>query len=255
MALASPSPPSGGLVIGSFLNVVAWRLPRGESLVHPRSRCPRCGTPVSPTTTSRCSRGCCCAAAAAPAASRSRARYPLVELTTGAALRRRRAPPSDDDGRHRARAAARDRARPDRAHRPRRTGCIPNRLTGAGGRRCARRRSLALDTDVLVEQLIAARAGGGFFFSWPLAYPRGMGMGDVKLAGVLGLYLGRAVAPAIFIALVAGVARRRRGHRPQGRGRGPAQDGRAVRPVPRPRRRARASSSATGSMDAYLDRF
>ena len=32
-----------------------------------------------------------------------------------------------------------------------------------------------------------------------------MGMGDVKLAGVLGLYLGRAVAPAILIALVAGV--------------------------------------------------
>jgi leader peptidase (prepilin peptidase)/N-methyltransferase len=32
-----------------------------------------------------------------------------------------------------------------------------------------------------------------------------MGMGDVKLAGVLGLYLGRAVAPAILIALIAGV--------------------------------------------------
>jgi leader peptidase (prepilin peptidase)/N-methyltransferase len=31
-----------------------------------------------------------------------------------------------------------------------------------------------------------------------------MGMGDVKLAGVMGLFLGRAVAPAIFVALVAG---------------------------------------------------
>jgi leader peptidase (prepilin peptidase) / N-methyltransferase len=37
-----------------------------------------------------------------------------------------------------------------------------------------------------------------------LAYPRGMGMGDVKLAGVLGLFLGRAVGPAIFIALITG---------------------------------------------------
>ncbi|MCU0258936.1 MAG: A24 family peptidase, partial [Solirubrobacteraceae bacterium] len=44
-----------------------------------------------------------------------------------------------------------------------------------------------------------------FFFLAALLYPRGMGMGDVKLAGVLGLYLGRAVAPAIFLALIAGV--------------------------------------------------
>ena len=63
----------------------------------------------------------------------------------------------------------------------------------------------ALDTDFLVEALIAAVAGGGFFFIAAVLYPRGMGMGDVKLAGVLGLYLGRAVAPAILIALVAGV--------------------------------------------------
>ena len=32
-----------GTIIGSFLNVVAWRLPRGESLTKPRSRCPECG--------------------------------------------------------------------------------------------------------------------------------------------------------------------------------------------------------------------
>jgi leader peptidase (prepilin peptidase)/N-methyltransferase len=56
----------------------------------------------------------------------------------------------------------------------------------------------------IVEHLIAAAAGGGFFLLAVLAYPRGMGMGDVKLAGVLGLFLGRAVAPAIFLALVSG---------------------------------------------------
>src|SRR5438309_4914075 len=38
----------GGLLIGSFLNVVAYRLPRGESLVAPGSHCPGCGTPVKP---------------------------------------------------------------------------------------------------------------------------------------------------------------------------------------------------------------
>ena len=37
-----------GLIIGSFLNVVAWRLPRGESLVRPRSKCPGCGELVKP---------------------------------------------------------------------------------------------------------------------------------------------------------------------------------------------------------------
>src|SRR5947209_15027199 len=38
----------GGLSVGSFLNVVAYRLPRGESLVSPGSRCPSCGKPVKP---------------------------------------------------------------------------------------------------------------------------------------------------------------------------------------------------------------
>jgi leader peptidase (prepilin peptidase)/N-methyltransferase len=35
-----------GCCIGSFLNVVAWRLPRGKSLVHPGSACPHCGSPI-----------------------------------------------------------------------------------------------------------------------------------------------------------------------------------------------------------------
>src|SRR5215210_6905225 len=72
-----------GLVVGSFLNVVAHRLPRGESLAHPGSRCPRCGTPVKPydnvpllswlVLRGRC-RHC-----GEPIS----ARYPLVELATG----------------------------------------------------------------------------------------------------------------------------------------------------------------------------
>src|SRR5919107_6066580 len=43
-ALAAPF----GLIIGSFLNVVAYRLPRGQSLVKPRSRCTSCGEEVRP---------------------------------------------------------------------------------------------------------------------------------------------------------------------------------------------------------------
>jgi len=60
--------------------------------------------------------------------------------------------------------------------------------------------------DELPELLIAG--GGAFMFLLlaALAYPGGMGMGDVKLAGVMGLYLGLSVVPALFIAFLAGTA-------------------------------------------------
>ena len=63
---------------------------------------------------------------------------------------------------------------------------------------------IAFNSDSLVENLIAGAAAGGFFLLAAIVYPAGMGMGDVKLAGVLGLFLGRAVIPAIFAALIAG---------------------------------------------------
>ncbi len=56
----------------------------------------------------------------------------------------------------------------------------------------------------LAEHAIAAAGAGGFLLLAALARPGGMGMGDVKLAGVMGLYLGRAVIPALFVALIAG---------------------------------------------------
>src|SRR4051812_15419187 len=72
-----------GAIIGSFLNVVAYRLPRKESLAHPPSRCPSCGAPVKPYDNvpvlswlllrGRC-RSC-----GAPISWR----YPLVEAGTG----------------------------------------------------------------------------------------------------------------------------------------------------------------------------
>lgn len=71
-----------GLAIGSFLNVVVWRVPRGESVAHPPSACPRCGHVIRPRDNvpvlswlvlrGRC-RDC-----AAPIS----ARYPLVEAGT-----------------------------------------------------------------------------------------------------------------------------------------------------------------------------
>jgi leader peptidase (prepilin peptidase)/N-methyltransferase len=60
------------------------------------------------------------------------------------------------------------------------------------------------DPGSLPEWAIAAAAAGGLLFGAALAYPRGMGLGDVKLAAVMGLFLGRNVAPAILVALLAG---------------------------------------------------
>ena len=202
MALAIAFAAIGGLIVGSFLNVVVYRLPRGESLTHPRSRCPSCATQLRavdniPVVSWLALRGKChhCGAPVS-------ARYPLVELTTGA-LYAAVVASQDDAVRIVLGLLLVTALVPitliDLDHR-----IIPNRITGAAAI-AAVIAIVALDIDFLTEAAIAAVAGGGFFLVAALLYPRGMGMGDVKLAGVLGLYLGRAVAPAILIALIAGV--------------------------------------------------
>jgi leader peptidase (prepilin peptidase)/N-methyltransferase len=190
-----------GAILGSFLNVVAYRLPRGESLSHPRSRCPGCETPIRPwdnvpvlswlALRGRC-RDC---------AVRISARYPLVEAATAALCALVVV----------AKGADAD-ALPGLALVlllvpitliDLEVRLIPNKLTATGA--VAAIVIVALtDSGALVEHLIAGAAAGGFLLLAVLAYPRGMGMGDVKLAGMLGLFLGRAVGPAMFVALVSG---------------------------------------------------
>jgi leader peptidase (prepilin peptidase)/N-methyltransferase len=63
---------------------------------------------------------------------------------------------------------------------------------------------LATRPSGVPEQLIAAAAAGGFLLLFALAYPRGMGMGDVKLVAVLGLFLGRSVGVAVLVGVLAG---------------------------------------------------
>src|SRR4051794_41227075 len=84
MALAIAFAAVGGLIVGSFLNVVIHRLPRGESLTHPRSRCPSCGTQLRaidnvPVVSWLALRG-----RGHHHGAPVSARYPLVELTKGA---------------------------------------------------------------------------------------------------------------------------------------------------------------------------
>jgi leader peptidase (prepilin peptidase) / N-methyltransferase len=190
-----------GAVFGSFLNVVAYRLPRGESLSRPRSRCPGCLTQIRaydnvPVLSWLALRGRC-RTCRAPIS----ARYPLVEAATGAlcALVVLAKGPDEDALLGLALVLL---LVPvtliDLDHR-----IIPNRLMLIGAI-LAPALVLLTAPDVLVEHLLAAVAAGGFFLVAVLAYPRGMGMGDVKLAFVLGLFLGRDVGPALFVALFAG---------------------------------------------------
>jgi leader peptidase (prepilin peptidase) / N-methyltransferase len=191
----------GGAIIGSFLNVVAYRLPRGESLARPASRCPACETPIKPYDNipvlswlllrGRC-RHC-----KAPIS----VRYPIVEAGTGLLCALVVI----------AKGADEDAILGlvlvlllvpvtliDLDHR-----LIPNKITYPGAVLAVVLVAL-LDPDSLVEHLIAGAAAGGFLLVAAIVQPKGMGMGDVKLALVLGLFLGRAVVPAIFAALIAG---------------------------------------------------
>ena len=71
-----------GLALGSFLNVVIHRLPRGEAHRAAPLALPGLRGADRSATTCRCSRGCCCGDAAGTAATAIPARYPLVEALT-----------------------------------------------------------------------------------------------------------------------------------------------------------------------------
>ena len=192
-----------GLLIGSFLNVVAWRLPRGESLIKPRSKCPGCQTQLKAydniplfswlVLRGRC-RGC---------GEKISARYPVVEAVT-AALYVAVVAVKFDDALQVALGLALVTFLVPIAVIDLDLKRIPNALTGPAAV-VAVVLGAIFEPSYLPEQLIAGAAALLFFFLPALVHKKGMGMGDVKLAGVLGLYLGRAVAPALFFALILGV--------------------------------------------------
>jgi leader peptidase (prepilin peptidase) / N-methyltransferase len=190
-----------GAVIGSFLNVVIHRLPRRESLVSPPSRCPQCETPVKPydnvpVVSWLVLRGRCrhCGAPISP-------RYPVVELLTAlvfAAVVLVRGFDDDLVLELPFVAALIALAGIDLDHK-----LLPNRIVypmAAYGVIA----TLLVDRGDLVEHLVAGAGAFTFLLVAALAYPRGMGMGDVKLAGAMGLYLGVAVIPALLTAFLTG---------------------------------------------------
>jgi leader peptidase (prepilin peptidase) / N-methyltransferase len=181
-----------GLAVGSFLNVVVWRVPRGESVVSPPSHCPVCEHPVRPRDNvpvlswlllrGRC-RDC---------SNPISLRYPLVELGTSAVfvvLTIRIGFSAELPAYLYLGAIGVALALIDiDVKRLPNVIVLPSYIVSA----------VLLAAAALVEQEWAdlLRAGLGmaalyvFYFVLALVYPRGMGFGDVKLAGVLGGYLG-----------------------------------------------------------------
>ncbi|HUP85042.1 MAG TPA: prepilin peptidase [Acidimicrobiales bacterium] len=192
-----------GLMVGSFLNVVIHRLPRDESVVTPRSHCPNCDTELAnrdniPVLSWLVLRGRC-----RTCGNPISARYPLVEGLTGALF---------------ATVTARfgwDEALPaylvltaflialsaidlD-------TFLLPKKLVwpafGAGVVLLGGASALQGDARSALEAAAGSTLAFGALFAIHFVSPKGMGFGDVRLAAVLGLYLGWLELPEVPLGL------------------------------------------------------
>lgn len=179
-----------GLLIGSFLNVVIHRVPKGESVVRPPSACPGCAAPIRPRDNIPVAgwlllKGKCrdCSAAISP-------RYPVVELATGAlfvimALR---------FGLDPVLPAYLYLAAVGLALAVIDLDCkrLPDKLTLPSYPVAAVLLGIAAiagsDSGDPLRALLGGAAMYAIYFGLCFAYPAGMGFGDVKLAGVLGAY-------------------------------------------------------------------
>jgi leader peptidase (prepilin peptidase)/N-methyltransferase len=188
------------LALGSFLNVVAARLPEGRSLVSPPSACVGCGTRIAwrdnvPVLSYLLLRGRCRSCGA-----RFGSRYLAVELLTAALVAAcflRFGLTADAflgaffvsvlvvlsaiDVEHR--------ILPDKI-------VLPSFAVVLAAQ-------VALHPDRAVEWVAASLGASLFLFLALLAYPRGMGMGDVKLCLLLGAMLGWSVAVGLMIGMLA----------------------------------------------------
>jgi leader peptidase (prepilin peptidase)/N-methyltransferase len=199
-----------GLAVGSFVNVVIWRVPRGESVVRPASHCPQCRSAIrvrdNVPVLSWLALGGRCARCRLPISPR----YPLVELLTGALFvalgLRLGARPQLLAFLYLAAVAVALAAIDIEVQR------LPDRLTLPSYLVGLVLLSVSAGLDGQPGALLRALIGMAALFAGyailVLVYPSGMGLGDVKLAGVLGLYLGwlgwGSFAVGVFAAFLLG---------------------------------------------------
>ena len=187
-----------GLALGSFLNVIVARVPLRRSIIHPGSACMACERPIAwydnlPLLSYLLLRGRC-----RHCGLHIPLRYALVELATGLLV----AASLLAFGVHATAlvavifcAALVAVSATDFEHR-----IIPNRIVVPAA-------AIVLVAHTVIhpspEWALGALAAGGFLFLALLAYPAGMGMGDVKLALLLGAMLGRTVGVALMFGMFA----------------------------------------------------
>jgi leader peptidase (prepilin peptidase)/N-methyltransferase len=203
------------LVIGSFMTVVVARIPAGESVVAPSSRCPACGTPIRPQDNIPVISWLMLRGKCHECGEPISAVYPLIELSTAAVML----------------VAVARFERPwifvmtallmsmmpalsliDIRHR-----IVPNKITYPAFVIAAVYVTvawLANGGPDLVRGLEGCLLYAGPLFLLALLYPRGMGLGDVKLVAVIGLvlgsiglrYVGVAAGAAILLGGLGGIA-------------------------------------------------
>ncbi len=195
-----------GLSVGSFLNVVIHRVPRDESLIRPGSHCPQCQVPVRPwhnvpvlgwlVLRGRCAH---CHARISP-------RYPIVELATGllfvAVTARFGWSLALPAYLYLAAVAVALAAIDLDVRRLPNPIVLPSYLVGAALLLLAA--GAHGDWWALARSAIAMAALWSFYFALAVLHPGGMGFGDVKLAGLLGLYLGFLGWGPVWIGTLVG---------------------------------------------------
>ncbi len=194
---------AGGLLVGSFASVVAHRVPRGEPFMGGRSRCPNCGETIAaydnvPLVSYLLLRGRCrnCGERISP-------RYPLAELATAVLFAATTLVLGTGEVAELALGICLCAVLVTVTLTDLERGVIPNVVLIAGA--VVGVGIVAADDPASFgERAIAAAGAGGFLLVAALAYPGGMGMGDVKLAALLGLYLGDAVVAALVAAVLTG---------------------------------------------------
>ena len=192
-----------GAVLGSFATALAHRLPRNENWISGRSKCPSCGEVIGardniPVASWMILRGRCrnCGEPISP-------RYILAELTLGALFAATYLILGDENGAELALGLILCFVLVVITLTDLDLRIIPNKVVLAGSVVAVAISAIWLP-ETLDTRVISAAIAGGIMFLVAFVYPRGMGMGDAKLVGMMGLFIGRAIAPATLIGFLLG---------------------------------------------------